>query len=139
MEQKIQDFIKEVAAKNVGETEFLQAVEEVAEAIIPFMESMNHATKLSVSLLMGTIFVASSPSSAIAVISEMRAKGPFTNSSFGVTVIKDVLVIILFTIVFSFSKSLILSVEIGFVFVIKLFFELMFSFVLGYLLALLIS
>ena len=38
MEQKIQDFIKEVAAKNFGETEFLQAVEEVAEAIIPFME-----------------------------------------------------------------------------------------------------
>ena len=39
MEQKIQDFIKEVAAKNVGETEFLQAVEEVAEVIIPFMEA----------------------------------------------------------------------------------------------------
>ena len=38
MEQKIHDFIKEVAAKNVGETEFLQAVEEVAEVIIPFME-----------------------------------------------------------------------------------------------------
>jgi len=28
----------EVAAKNAGETEFLQAVEEVAEAVIPFME-----------------------------------------------------------------------------------------------------
>jgi len=39
MEQKIQDFIKEVAAKNVGENEFLQAVKEVAEAIIPFMEA----------------------------------------------------------------------------------------------------
>ncbi|HIE73348.1 MAG TPA: NADP-specific glutamate dehydrogenase [Flavobacteriales bacterium] len=39
MEQKIHDFIKEVAAKNVGETEFLQAVEEVAEVIIPFMEA----------------------------------------------------------------------------------------------------
>jgi len=39
MEQKIQDFIKEVAAKNVGESEFLQAVKEVAEAIIPFMEA----------------------------------------------------------------------------------------------------
>jgi len=37
MEQKIHDFMSEVAAKNVGETEFLQAVEEVAEAIIPFM------------------------------------------------------------------------------------------------------
>ena len=39
MEQKIQGFIKEVAAKNVGESEFLQAVKEVAEAIIPFMEA----------------------------------------------------------------------------------------------------
>ena len=38
MEQKIHNFIKEVAAKNVGETEFLQAVEEVAEVIIPFMQ-----------------------------------------------------------------------------------------------------
>jgi len=38
MGQKIHDFMSEVAAKNVGETEFLQAVEEVAEVIIPFME-----------------------------------------------------------------------------------------------------
>ena len=38
MGQKIHDFMGEVAAKNAGETEFLQAVEEVAEAVIPFME-----------------------------------------------------------------------------------------------------
>jgi len=38
MENTIHDFMNEVAAKNVGETEFLQAVEEVAEVIIPFME-----------------------------------------------------------------------------------------------------
>lgn len=38
MGQKIHDFMSEVAAKNAGETEFLQAVKEVAEAIIPFME-----------------------------------------------------------------------------------------------------
>jgi glutamate dehydrogenase (NADP+) len=38
MEQKIHDFMSEVSAKNVGETEFLQAVEEVAEVIIPFMQ-----------------------------------------------------------------------------------------------------
>tara|TARA_B110000879_G_scaffold189508_1_gene253024 strand:- start:116 stop:1453 length:1338 start_codon:yes stop_codon:yes gene_type:complete len=38
MEQKIHDFLSEVATKNAGETEFLQAVEEVAEAVIPFME-----------------------------------------------------------------------------------------------------
>ena len=38
MEQKIHEFISEVSAKNVGETEFLQAVEEVAEVILPFIE-----------------------------------------------------------------------------------------------------
>jgi glutamate dehydrogenase (NADP+) len=38
MGQKIHDFMSEVATKNAGETEFLQAVEEVVETIIPFME-----------------------------------------------------------------------------------------------------
>ncbi len=37
-EQKINNFIKGVIEKNPNETEFLQAVEEVAEAVIPFME-----------------------------------------------------------------------------------------------------
>ena len=38
MEKRVIDFMNVVAAKNVGEIEFLQAVEEVAEVIIPFMQ-----------------------------------------------------------------------------------------------------
>ena len=38
MDQKVHDFMNEVSSINVGEKEFLQAVEEVAEAIIPFMQ-----------------------------------------------------------------------------------------------------
>ena len=38
MEHKIQEFIKGVSEKNPHEKEFLQAVEEVAEAVIPFIE-----------------------------------------------------------------------------------------------------
>jgi len=38
MEKKIHDFMKGVKQNNPNETEFIQAVEEVAEAIIPFME-----------------------------------------------------------------------------------------------------
>lgn len=38
MDKRIHDFMNEVASKNVGETEFLQAVEEVAEVILPFIE-----------------------------------------------------------------------------------------------------
>ena len=38
MEQKLRDFMSSVVEKNIGEKEFLQAVEEVAEVIIPFIE-----------------------------------------------------------------------------------------------------
>ena len=38
MEQKVHDFMKGVIEKNPNEIEFLQAVEEVAEAVIPFMQ-----------------------------------------------------------------------------------------------------
>ena len=39
MEQKIHDFMSKVSMSNQGEKEFLQAVEEVAEVIIPFMQN----------------------------------------------------------------------------------------------------
>ena len=37
MEQKINDFMAQVAAKNPNEPEFLQAVKEFAETVIPFI------------------------------------------------------------------------------------------------------
>ncbi|MCB9234695.1 MAG: cation:proton antiporter [Bacteroidia bacterium] len=76
---------------------------------IPFMKDMGSGARIAVALLAGTIFVARSPSSAIAIINEMRAKGPFTATAIGVTVMIDVLVIILFTICFSFADTLILD------------------------------
>ena len=39
MGKEIHDFMKGVIEKNPNEIEFLQAVEEVAEADIPFMEA----------------------------------------------------------------------------------------------------
>ena len=98
---------------------------------IPFMASFDVMTKLVVAMLMGVIFVASSPSSAIAVITEMRANGPFTKTAMGVTVVKDVLVIILFAIVFSISKAVIHREAIGISFLLILILELALSFGLG--------
>lgn len=76
---------------------------------IPFMASKSINIKIAVSILMATIFVARSPSSAIAIIHELRAKGPFTQTVMGVTVVKDVLVIILYAICISISRNLILE------------------------------
>ncbi|MCK5678098.1 MAG: cation:proton antiporter, partial [Flavobacteriaceae bacterium] len=100
---------------------------------IPFMSEMDMSSKIAVSILFGTIFVARSPSSAIAVINEMRANGPFTKTVMGVTVLKDVLVIILFAISFSIAKALVNGEEMGFIFLAILFGELIISFALGYL------
>lgn len=98
---------------------------------IPFMKDMNSLHKIAVSILFGTIFVARSPSSAIAIINEMRANGPFTKTVLGVTVIKDVLVIILFSVCFALAKAFIADQTTDIFFFLILLFELLLSFGLG--------
>jgi len=106
---------------------------------IPFMKEYSYENRLLIALLASTIFVGRSPASAIAVISEMRAKGPFTQTVIGVTIIKDVLVIILFTIVFSLSITILEDENLNFIVVLKVFIELLISIGLGYLLGIIIS
>lgn len=72
---------------------------------IPFMSMMSDPARVGVSLLVGAILVARSPSSAIAIVNEMGAKGPFTETVLGVTMLTDVVVIALFTISFSLAKT----------------------------------
>ncbi len=106
---------------------------------IPFISEASFNIKLSIAILASTIFVARSPASAIAVISEMRAKGPFTQTVMGVTVIKDVLVIILFAITFSISKTLIGGEKFGWIGIIIILAEITASFIIGYIVGKLIS
>ena len=98
---------------------------------VPFMEDQPENIRLIIALLFGVIFVARSPSSAIAVINEMRANGPFTKTSMGVTVVKDVLVIILFAICLSAAKTVIKNEDLDLNFLIFLILDLFFSFLLG--------
>ena len=76
--------------------------------------------------------MARSPSSAIAIINELRAKGPFTQTSLGVTVIMDVVVIVLFVITSSMTEAFLTSIGLDLLFVILLLAELFLSLVLGY-------
>ncbi|MEM7352694.1 MAG: cation:proton antiporter, partial [Acidobacteriota bacterium] len=63
---------------------------------IPFVDGLGPGGRLAVALLAGSVLVARSPSSAIAVVNELRARGPFTKTVLGVTVVMDVVVIVLF-------------------------------------------
>ena len=102
---------------------------------IPFMQKMNMESKIAVSLLAGTIFVALSPASTIAVIHEIRAKGPFTQTAIGVTMLTDFLVIILLTINITIGETLISGTSINLISIILLLFDLLIAFIIGYALS----
>jgi len=101
---------------------------------IPFSETISLEAKITISILAGTIFVARSPASAIAIINELRARGPFTRTVLGVTVLIDFAVIILFAVAFTIGETLVIGVDFSFIFLIILFIEILVAFLLGYLL-----
>lgn len=103
-----------------------------SSAYIPYMKDLNNAAKASIAMLTAAVFVARSPASAIAVINELRAKGPFVQTVMGVTVVKDFLVIVLFSICLSLSQVLIEGQEFKYVEILILLLELGLSFAIGF-------
>lgn len=136
--KEIRSRIKSIVWNTVGQLVITFSLSAIAIYFlaehIPFMKNMSSPSKIAVAILMATIFVARSPSSAIAVINEMRAKGPFTQTAIGVTVVIDVLVIILFTICFSIANTLVIGHEFSSQMILILAAELSFSFGFGYVL-----
>lgn len=108
------------------------------ESYIPFMEGMDYREKLAVAILVATIFVARSPASAIAIINEVRARGPFTQTALGVTVLIDFLVIILFSICYSIAIALVHDRDFNLTFLLILAGELLAALILAYLLFILL-
>jgi len=106
---------------------------------IPFMQVLSPTSRLAAALVAGAILMARSPSSAIAIVNELRAKGPFTQTSLGVTMLTDVLVIILFSVMLLVADALITNIGINLSFILLLLVELLVSLLLGYLLGLLLQ
>ena len=102
---------------------------------IPFMRDMTMPAKLSVALLGGTILAARSPSSAIAIINEMRARGPFTKTVLGVTLVTDVMIVVLFALSSSIAATLLTGRNFDIGFIILVSFEILASVGLGVLVA----
>ncbi len=101
---------------------------------IPFMQTMPLTGRIAVSFLAGAILVARSPSSAIAIVNELRAKGPFTQTVLGVTMITDMVVIFLFAFTSSAADALLTNLGFSLNFILLLLAELLISLALGYVL-----
>ena len=102
---------------------------------IPFMQEMPPLGRLAVAMLAGAILLARSPSSAIAVVNELRARGPFTQTVLGVTMASDVVVIVLFAINSSMADALLTGLGFSPALLLVLCIELTLSLFLGYCLA----
>ncbi len=77
-------------------------------SVFPLTAGLSFVQAFAVASILGVIAVARSPSSAIAIISETRSRGPFTDTVLGVTVVADVLTIFLFAVALSFMEATLL-------------------------------
>lgn len=80
---------------------------------IDFLQDTTNAEKFAISVLAGCMMIATSPSSALAIIEEIKARGRFTTLIFAVTVMCDVTVIFLFNITSMVAESLLAKQELS--------------------------
>ena len=73
---------------------------------IPFFSLITSTQRIACSLLFACLSVARSPSSAIALIAELNARGPFTSTVLAVTVMMDVVVVMIFSIALTVARTL---------------------------------
>ncbi|MEK9502016.1 cation:proton antiporter [Gaopeijia maritima] len=75
--------------------------------LLPFLADVPFAAAVGVALLLGIWAANSSPDLTVAVIEETGAKGPLTDAVLGITIVKDVVVIVLFTLTLALVGPLI--------------------------------
>lgn len=106
---------------------------------LDFAGDMNVSSRIAIALLGGTILLALSPASTIAVIKEVKAKGSFTRTLLGVTVTMDVVIILLFAVSVAIASALMTGMGFDITFILVLLVDLGLAIVLGYLLGKIIS
>lgn len=84
------------------------AVFAIGDFLPPFIHE-NENTFISVMLILGGISVATAPAATMAVIHELRAKGPLTTTLLGVVALDDALSIIIFSGAITIASLLLLG------------------------------
>jgi len=99
--------------------------------LIPFTQGLDTGEKVAIAILGATILLALSPPSTIAVIKELRARGPATRLILGVTIAMDVAIIVIFAIGSSVAVTLVEGSALNLAFLGLLGLDLVLSFLVG--------
>lgn len=105
----------------------------ILQSFISFTASYPPMTKFAVSILGATILLALSPASTIAVIQEVRAKGPFSKTVLSITVVMDVVIIVLFALAVAFAGAMIEGNPVTLNFILILILDIVLALFVGYL------
>ncbi len=122
-----------VSVLTIGITAFI-----LIKDMVPFMAALPQGEILAIALLGATIMIARSPSSALAIIKELRAHGPFTHKVLGATVLMDAVVIVIFAASVSVAAVLVEGAAFDVGLLIFVIFEILLDIGLGILVGLLL-
>ncbi len=78
-----------------------------ARGTIDFLQGQPRRVAVAVALIFGLVAVAKSPATTIAVITEEKARGVLTETVLGITVVKDVVILVLIALLVPFASAIV--------------------------------
>ncbi|MGE0789504.1 MAG: cation:proton antiporter [Sandaracinaceae bacterium] len=85
---------------------FLLALSFLGDTVsVPGLGALGTTDAIWLGAILGSISLATSPAATIAVINDVRARGPLTSTLLATVVLKDVVVVVLFSVVSTFAVT----------------------------------
>ncbi len=106
---------------------------------IPFIAELPGDARVAAAVLGATVLLALSPPSTIAVMREVRARGPFSKTLLSITVVMDVVIIVLFAVSVAVAGTIVDDTGFDASFLVILIIDIALALGLGYLVSLLLS
>lgn len=78
-----------------------------ARGFIDFLQDQPPRVAVAVAILFGLVAVAKSPATTIAVITEEKARGVLTDTVLGITILKDVIILVLIALLIPLAASIV--------------------------------
>ncbi|HJL15755.1 MAG TPA: cation:proton antiporter [Sandaracinaceae bacterium LLY-WYZ-13_1] len=85
----------------------------VPNVTIPGLGQLELGGAVALGAVLGSISIATSPAATIAVINDVRARGPVTSAVLATVVLKDVVVVVLFAVMSTFAVQMLGEAEDG--------------------------
>lgn len=105
--RRLRPLLAITAAHTIGILLFVAGILWLVLGLMPLLGPVTPAETVAAVALLGVIAVAVSPSTTIAVIADLRARGEMVETVLSVTIVKDLIILLLFTLVNAGVSSLI--------------------------------